>query len=759
MKLANPNFIGFDGTPQTGQVPPTLIVGGEVALSAEQESEVRHAYKLFCDANRLALGSFQMRHLVLRDGTRVRMESNNGIDTVMVWPTGGGRITYTFRGFVFAPMAVSPATIDAKLDTTILAFVDNDMKWKPFLSPYHPGAKREALQYYVTGTEWAGRQVHLDRAGYTVWENTPVHNVRPIGDAKYNDVFATKGAALYRNGVKFKGLGASPGGVPVALPVDSDYVPVFVSDTRVAGVVDAAVSVGYDWAAYFAPIASGVTFQAGAALIAGPKAAYIGYNRLSNEAVQIWTAVAPLAAAAPFVGTPFQAFVQIDPPLPLNSNDTFVTTSVALQPAAIVNPLSLVVGFMWGGSDVVYTGPMMSGTPTYNGYAQKKEFNKHYAEADTFAIDDVNSATINRYVDIVSSTIVNATTTERTCPVTRIFAYPPPDCVYGMYPADFGGIDTVFGDPMGPAVEYNSVSLDHSDTSVCVVTVPPVPDAIWSVSVTHRIVGDQKDAYEHPPNYTPGGYLSGSPAGRTPPNIYTLITSPGRATEEHYSFERTDTHALDGTARDYFYADRTNGVFGWLETHIASSSTKLPDTAATGTSSIVVTLKITAPGVTYSRVLFTRDFAVPVDLSLQVPWGINFAGSLLSFSFHAPPRPAPIFAPVWQEQGLCPYIAYTAVGEPGARTAAFFRLQMQRTFPPPGYEPPTFAQCASFRPFMFEQMVADYGSAWGTGSSDAMDAVFGAPIILRVSSPDSLLFDNIFNPLDDTTECSLIYRV
>lgn len=99
-RLSNPHWVGFNGTPITGRVPTGLVVYG-APMTAEQAAEVAHTYKLFCDANLLALGDYQVRDRVLRDGTRVRCVSVNGVDRVAVWtrPTGDGALITLYFGY------------------------------------------------------------------------------------------------------------------------------------------------------------------------------------------------------------------------------------------------------------------------------------------------------------------------------------------------------------------------------------------------------------------------------------------------------------------------------------------------------------------------------------------------------------------------------------------------------------------------------------------------------------------------------------
>lgn len=86
-RLVNQNWINFNGEPVTGRTPPTLIVYGP-PMTSQQEGEVAHTYKLFTDANLVALGQYQVRNRVFADGTRVRCVSINGVDTVQVWTAG-----------------------------------------------------------------------------------------------------------------------------------------------------------------------------------------------------------------------------------------------------------------------------------------------------------------------------------------------------------------------------------------------------------------------------------------------------------------------------------------------------------------------------------------------------------------------------------------------------------------------------------------------------------------------------------------------
>lgn len=69
-------------------------------MTPQQQGEVAHTYKLFCDANNLAIGQYQVRNRTLADGTRIRCTSINGVDQVQVWTSGGGKKDFEYSGYL-----------------------------------------------------------------------------------------------------------------------------------------------------------------------------------------------------------------------------------------------------------------------------------------------------------------------------------------------------------------------------------------------------------------------------------------------------------------------------------------------------------------------------------------------------------------------------------------------------------------------------------------------------------------------------------
>lgn len=97
--LVNQHWINFNGEPVTGRTPPTTVVYGP-PMTPEQRGEVAHTYKLFCDANNVAIGQYQVRNRTLADGTRIRCTSINGVDQVQVWTSGGGKKDFEYSGYL-----------------------------------------------------------------------------------------------------------------------------------------------------------------------------------------------------------------------------------------------------------------------------------------------------------------------------------------------------------------------------------------------------------------------------------------------------------------------------------------------------------------------------------------------------------------------------------------------------------------------------------------------------------------------------------
>lgn len=106
--LINQNWIGLDGKPVTGRVPPTIRMVAGVMTPALM-AEVAHRYQLFCLNKQTAVGDFFVSDRTLPDGSRVRIVSNMGVDVVMVWSKYGPRVAELHHGLaVYADWMAAP---------------------------------------------------------------------------------------------------------------------------------------------------------------------------------------------------------------------------------------------------------------------------------------------------------------------------------------------------------------------------------------------------------------------------------------------------------------------------------------------------------------------------------------------------------------------------------------------------------------------------------------------------------------------------
>ena len=89
--LTNQHWISLSGEPITGRIPPTLRIMNGVEPTPPQMGEIAHHYKLMTLALKVSIIPYMVQERTLVDGTRVRMVSSYGVDTVMVWPKALGQ--------------------------------------------------------------------------------------------------------------------------------------------------------------------------------------------------------------------------------------------------------------------------------------------------------------------------------------------------------------------------------------------------------------------------------------------------------------------------------------------------------------------------------------------------------------------------------------------------------------------------------------------------------------------------------------------
>lgn len=173
MTTLNRNFLTFGGEPITGRAPTNIRVYSQegLELSDDQRAMVEHAYKLFCDAVLVSANpnGYHLQNRQLPDGTRIRMESNSGMDRVMVWPTEGGRIPFwTFYCIPFDETFVN-ASEEAPMTETYYLWRWKNMLYSPASSVLN-GLKKAKPEHFNLYTDpWGEDSKKASHPGNQTW--------------------------------------------------------------------------------------------------------------------------------------------------------------------------------------------------------------------------------------------------------------------------------------------------------------------------------------------------------------------------------------------------------------------------------------------------------------------------------------------------------------------------------------------------------------------------------------------------------------
>lgn len=82
--LVKPNWIGFDGQPITGVIPPRMRLMSGV-MTPTLASEVAHRYRMFHINKQASKAEYFVSDTSLADGSRLRIVANGSIEDVLVW--------------------------------------------------------------------------------------------------------------------------------------------------------------------------------------------------------------------------------------------------------------------------------------------------------------------------------------------------------------------------------------------------------------------------------------------------------------------------------------------------------------------------------------------------------------------------------------------------------------------------------------------------------------------------------------------------
>lgn len=163
MSLRNQNWTDLSGNPITGRVPPRLVSMNGVQPSVRQMGMIAHHYKLLTYMVTVSIIPYLVQERTLLDGTRIRMVSSYGVDTVYVWPTGGdGKSSELAHGFLVEASWIDPQ---------ILGKAPKNLIWRRV--PQAKGGVSAYNQIVLTTTNKGKPRIHvlpLVRSGGVVWD-------------------------------------------------------------------------------------------------------------------------------------------------------------------------------------------------------------------------------------------------------------------------------------------------------------------------------------------------------------------------------------------------------------------------------------------------------------------------------------------------------------------------------------------------------------------------------------------------------------
>lgn len=768
MTLDDQRWITLRGDPITGRSPTQLIVMNDAEMTREQFAGVQKAVRSFFEAVAVTPhpNGYHLHRRELSDGTRIRMESNLGVRKVMVWPTNSTSKREPrppLRGFVIIPLGLAGHDM-AGLDKSTLTRLKSGV-WGPWVRPYAPRNEKEYLPYLV------GRV-----------RSRPPGGVDVVSDDLFHDVYSVANG-VHKNAVPFAGMHGLniAGGVPV---VFQNKAIVFVTSDAVAyiGGEPLAVQTPYQFtpAPHFDPYAAAFRFDAGPELVRSGlpaetscKVRYLAYNKWEVGLVEVWRGTVPLTDSGTHIGTPIEALSYIPAPAPMQDMNSFVTTSGSPRSTPITTPNEVPsVGWLYHGGFEGYmlSGGWQAGSMTAH---EVRVYDHAFSDAQTLQINEADSISIDRAVTVDSEQHRYIGSYKGSWPVEGIgfggwfYTNGGPPAYVAQFTGYYDGHVSTVGDTYGIYATYLETvgELTHLDTSYCTVTLADLPKKLYDVSVTrshHEISGW---AQEFDTRYMYYGEYIEFTAAPTPTTVmmipgtggYLPFTTDAKA-------EHQITHAVVAEAVDYLYCDHANEVYIWIEAQVSSDATDERD--ETGTSSVVIKAVVRFNGGSTETVLYQQSYSTPRTFALMRPPGIDFDaiaydGTVIPFQYHPIPQPAPIFAPLWREQGMCPYVVYTTKEEHTAspspvtpRFATHLRLQLVRTDRGFLADPPILADVVQFSPYMCEQLLTNYGAETGL-----IFAAFEAtPTVIKFTSPDPALFSNVGAPIDDANQFAKFYR-
>lgn len=731
MSLRNQHWISLSGATTTGKVPPRLFVMNGAAMSPQQAGEVAHHYKLLTHKMAVSVIPYMVQERTLADGTRVRLVSSYGKDSVFVWPASGKSADASgARGFiaaataaflelgvdfgaqryteVYRTMATPPVLM--RLNTSNNTWTARIRKY-PYGSPTNYSVMDTPDRLSQMGSEWTPDQFF------------------DVAFVQNNNLFIswTANKSGPRKSVVLKTLPVV-GAVPIVFPmIDGDDLhlyalsPSWVKHTRakktkVDGVYDAAAAVEN-----FMPIAS---VRAGAACF--------GYNQASKSVTffQVnalyaqpndeyaflfyWYAVVELKRAAPYVeklqaaskagGLPSRQYrIAFDPfegasrpATTLNYPEEYVAPAGGPVAEIFNRTRSFIRVERVGDTDMnlclettTHNGQMMGTDLSISGRTNKTEFiNTFTPYDDSYTVGTQKGLAELTHTATISVTFETGTSVADGHYSTSGFSGP-----YNLGYLWSGLLEQPPYD-QSPGVWYGSSTKTLTKNNSTTSARYALGDIeLYSLGASLEFTIDTGSATQY--SYTLKPPLPGSAI--VPPfehtvaqeypssGLYGTFLVYGRSdfttqtsTVSDASKPYKQTSQISITVRDYIFHDMANEVsiclkgVGECTTNINGGNIASVENAS-GTSSWVVSVEVEANGETVSIPLIDTSGGPTLSLITKIE-AIHQGGNTNPHYMYPYENPA-IYAPVC-EQGDFRYVAYTTKAEVAAGVPFHFILSL-----------------------------------------------------------------------------------
>lgn len=679
MTLVNPHWYAIGGEVMSGKPPPTLTVNAPpgVMLSAEQLTGVIHAHKLFCDAIRVSIDP-DMLHVdfcLLPDGTQIQLTSIRGAHEVSVWPSGGQRVEPPYRGFVIRPIRTDNPAFSFPKNNVLLHCVPDEaeaLHWEQWLSPYRIGKDEVQIEYFVD-TE---RKVYDE-------------SVAPRADARYFDTYTRDGEKIYRNAEKEVYL-TVPAGTRVPVRAKSiDGVAWFsMGESELQRIVfdppnPPTLSPLWSRTEIEPPFVGLLTYSGGRPT--ENKIEYIGYN-VRETTWDTRRRALGLLTAAPWV-TGAMIFVQYYRLTPFFPTGGWVSDSYEIPTLAPLRPNTDPESYWLGTGNT--SGKMYATDISSPESRTQLDYVKLLTDSSTVPMFDDISATVRREVNLDAHRTNGIVTwwnewaggTMWTASIEGEVVGEPPD-VY----INWEGYTYIQG-PRSPSPNSPSITtgtryninvqegggdLKLDETAVAEILMTSPESRIKTIFRTESIRNLDQIESTHDKRVWIGvddgyaGALSDN-NGHYVPEGFHVADEWTNISESFDNF--TETTTFNCVSRDYLLADTVSHVYVYIEGVLVGSHVRHVDydTPSNDSSVSAWTLQIYLVAEfadqEVRRLIKTATGPEALDAKLLVPGDITqtFANRVIRYS--SPTGAIPIFAPLWFDQGACPYIAYTTKAE------------------------------------------------------------------------------------------------